>query len=249
MSRERGPAGAILPGPSPASGGDPAPVDPQRRRVFGYGRLSPGDRKDAAKEDGRADVGVGIIDQQQRVEAWCTYKDVELVEWVPDVDESGATLDRPGIRAVMDRLDAGAADALVAARLDRLVRSTAAFAELLERAERGGWSLVVLDFDLDTSTAAGRLVANVMVAVVSWQRDVIVESTKAALKVKRAQGVRMGRPPSVPPEVVKRIRRERARGRSLKQIADGLDRDQVPTGQGGKRWYLSTVRAVLHRSS
>ncbi len=58
-----------------------------------------------------------------------------------------------------------------------------------------------------------------------------------------------GRPPSLPEAVVDRVRLENARGRSLGEIARGLTADGVPTAHGGRRWWPSTVRAVLLRAS
>jgi hypothetical protein len=59
---------------------------------------------------------------------------------------------------------------------------------------------------------------------------------------------KQGRPAAVPPELVKRIRAEHAAGRSLGQIARGLNDEAVRTAQGGRRWWPSTVRGVLVRS-
>ena len=58
-----------------------------------------------------------------------------------------------------------------------------------------------------------------------------------------------GRKPGLPGEVIMRIRRQRAAGSSLAEIARSLDGDGVPTAQGGRRWWPSTVRAVLNGSS
>jgi len=58
----------------------------------------------------------------------------------------------------------------------------------------------------------------------------------------------LGRPPSVDDSIVLRIVRERQQGRSLRIIAEALNADQVPTGQGGKQWYPATVRAVALRA-
>ena len=58
-----------------------------------------------------------------------------------------------------------------------------------------------------------------------------------------------GRPPSLPEAVVERVRLEYAHGRSLGEIASGLTADGVPTAHGGRRWWPSTVRAVLLRAS
>jgi hypothetical protein len=64
----------------------------------------------------------------------------------------------------------------------------------------------------------------------------------------RARRAPVGRPPAVPDEVVRRIRAEHAAGRTLGQIARRLDADHVPTAQNGRRWWSSSVRAVLIRS-
>jgi len=58
-----------------------------------------------------------------------------------------------------------------------------------------------------------------------------------------------GRKPAVPPQVAKRIRDERSAGKSLRQIADQLNADSVPTAHGGERWWPSTVRAILQRAA
>jgi hypothetical protein len=58
-----------------------------------------------------------------------------------------------------------------------------------------------------------------------------------------------GRRPGIPPDTRRRICAEHAAGSSLAGIARGLNRDQVPTAQGGREWWPSTVKAVLDRSS
>ena len=79
----------------------------------------------------------------------------------------------------------------MAARLDRLSRSVVDFGLLVEDAGRRGYGLAVLDHDLNTTTAAGRLVANVLISVAqAREREVIAERTRDALAVKRARGWR-----------------------------------------------------------
>lgn len=58
-----------------------------------------------------------------------------------------------------------------------------------------------------------------------------------------------GRPSSLAPDVVNRIRAERAAGKSLAQIARDLNASGTPTAHGGRQWWPSTVRTVLVRSS
>lgn len=59
---------------------------------------------------------------------------------------------------------------------------------------------------------------------------------------------RVGRKPALPADVVSRILRESARGLSLAEIARRLNRDGIPTAQGGRQWWPSTVRGVLSRA-
>lgn len=87
--------------------------------------------------------------------------------------------------------------------------------------------------------------AKVLATFAQFERRLISQRTKDALAVKKAQGVRLGRPRQLPQAVVNRILHERDDGETLTAIAEGLNQDQVPTAQGGQKWYPSTVRAVL----
>ena len=81
------------------------------------------------------------------------------------------------------------------------------------------------------------------------ERGLISQRTRAALALKRSQGVRLGRPPTMSQYVIDRIRRERTAGKSLAAIANGLNADRIPTAQGGRRWYPATIRYTLNRTS
>jgi DNA invertase Pin-like site-specific DNA recombinase len=142
----------------------------------------------------------------------------------------------------------GTADALVVAKLDRLSRSMLDFASIMASAQKQGWALVALDCSVDTTTPAGEAMANVLATFAQFERRLISQRTKDALAVKKAQGVRLGRPRKLSEQVIDRVIRKRAAGHTLAAIADQLNREGVPTAQGGKRWYPSTVRAVLRSS-
>jgi DNA invertase Pin-like site-specific DNA recombinase len=141
-------------------------------------------------------------------------------------------------------LEAGEADALIVSKLDRLSRSMLDLPGLLDRARREGWALILLDVAVDTSTASGEAMASVIGTFAHFERRRISERTREALAVKRAQGVRLGRPRQLPVKVVRRIVRERKAGRTLAEIADQLTADTVPTARGGE-WRASTVHKVL----
>ena len=118
-------------------------------------------------------------------------------------------------------------------------------AQVMERAQRRGWSLVALDFGLDTTTPAGEMVANVILSTAQYERRLIGQRTRDALAAKRAAGVRLGRPQVLPDYVVRRIVAELAAGRSLRAVAVGLTNEGVRTARGGAAWQASSVKAVL----
>ena len=183
--------------------------------------------------------------QRATMSAECARRGWQLLDVVTDAGYSAKDLRRPGITSALERLRQGQAGTLLVAKLDRLSRSLLDFAALMERSRREGWALVALDLGVDTTTPSGELMAGVMAQFAHYERRLIGQRTKDALAVKRAQGVPLGRPQTLPPAVVARILSERQAGAGLTVIADGLNRDAVPTAQGGRCWYPSTVRAVL----
>lgn len=138
------------------------------------------------------------------------------------------------------------ADVLVATRLDRVSRSVVDFAALMAAAHDEGWQVVALDLGLDTSTTTGRMVAHILAAVAEAEREVIGQRTSAALLAKRRRGEHVGRRSTLPPQVIEQVVRLRHEGATFAAIAGRLNADLVPTGQSGRSWHPSTVRAVLH---
>jgi len=193
--------------------------------------------------------GLGLEAQRQAIIAECKRRGWQLIEVVEDAGWSARDLRRPGIKAALDALEAGEAQALVVAKLDRLSRSLLDFTRLMATAQKQSWALVALDCNVDTSSPTGEAMASMVATFAQLERRLISQRTREALQVKRAQGIRLGRPPVVPKAVVTRIRRERDRGASLRAIANGLNRDEVPTAQGGKEWYAATVRGILARTA
>jgi DNA invertase Pin-like site-specific DNA recombinase len=193
--------------------------------------------------------GAGLEAQRRAIVAECKRRGWELVETVEDAGYSAKDLKRPGVQEALGALEAGEARALVVAKLDRLSRSMLDFAALMATAQKQHWALVALDCAVDTSTPAGEAMAHVLATFGQFERRLIGQRTKEALAVKRASGVRLGRPPTVPQSVVRRIQRLRARGDSFRKIAEDLNEARVPTAQGGARWYAATVRHVLLRTS
>jgi DNA invertase Pin-like site-specific DNA recombinase len=114
----------------------------------------------------------------------------------------------------------------------------------LDKAEKKGWKLVVLDADVDTTTAAGRLLVDVVSAAASFESRRIGERQKAVHAVRRSQGKRAGQALLLPEVVRLRIAADRNAGESLNAIASALNDEGVPTAKSGV-WHPSTIKHVL----
>ncbi len=193
--------------------------------------------------------GAGLEAQRDSILRECQRRGWELVDVIEDQGYSAKDLKRPGVQIALDALRSGRADALVVSKLDRLSRSMLDFSGIMALASKQSWSLVALDCAVDTTTPAGEAMANVMATFAQFERRLISQRTKEALAVKKAQGVRLGRPPALSPATVSRIVKARAKKQTLQAIADKLNKDSVPTAHGGKCWYPSTVWAVLDSAS
>jgi DNA invertase Pin-like site-specific DNA recombinase len=171
-----------------------------------------------------------------------------LLESVDEAALAAHERNAPGLEQALRLLESREANALVAAKLERLDQALGELAALLASAQQQGWALVGLDCAGQPPTPAAEASAPVLASLRPLRAALDLKRTKSALAVKRAQGVRLGRPPQMAQHVLERIRRERAAGRSLAAIANGLNADRIPTAQGGRRWYPATVRYTLNRT-
>jgi DNA invertase Pin-like site-specific DNA recombinase len=207
-------------------------------RAIGYTRVSTGEQGDS---------GLGLEAQRQAITTACDQRGWKLLTIEEDVESGKCVKRRSGLNGARGRLCSGEADVLVASKLDRLSGSVLDFGALLEEATNHGYAVKVLDPDVDLSTPNGRLVARVICSVAEWEREMISTRTREALAVKKAQGIKLGRPPSIPHDVAERISRQRRAGSSLEAIADGLNVDKVPTPRGGLRWRASSIQRIAAR--
>lgn len=217
---------------------DPLVYDAYMDDVIGYIRVS---------TDEQAASRAGLEAQRASILAEAERRGWHLVSVIEDAGYSGKDLKRPGLATALEALHRKRAAALVVAKLDRLSRSLLDFAGLMQLATKEGWALVALDLGVDTSTPSGEMMSSVLAAFAQYERRLIGQRTREGLAQKRREGVRLGRERQLPDTVVERIDREHAAGRSLAAIARSLNDESVPTAQGGRQWYPSTVRKVLRR--
>ena len=221
-----------------------APRKPRRRNVTRDETAAVGYLRVSTEE--QAVSGLGLEAQQAAIETRAAAEGWDVVAWFADEGVSGAVapVERPGLSAALDAVSGGQASRLVASHLSRIGRTAARELDLDALAAVEGWGLVMCDMKIDTGTAAGRFMLGNMASAAEYERNLVSERTKSALAVKRAQGVRLGRPSSLDRDVVARIVAERDAGSTWQAIADGLMADEVPTAQGGSRWYPASVRKV-----
>jgi len=209
----------------------------RRRAVVLYLRVSTSEQ---------AVSGLGIEAQRATAQSYAERKGLKIVDEFCDQGISAKSLSgRPGALAALSAVRGRNAAGLLVAKMDRLSRSVVDGAGLMEAARREGWALHFADLDIDTSTPAGEMAANIIISGSQYERRLISQRTRDALAAKRARGERLGAPPALPIELTRRIISERRSGRTYQAIADGLMRDGVPTARGKTRWYPATVKAIL----
>ena len=205
-------------------------------RVIVYRRVSTAEQ---------ADSGLGLEAQRGALVAEVERRGWAIVADLPEAESGSSMRKRPQLAAALGMLAAGEADALLVSRADRIVRSLRDWVELTERSRREGWVLVALDAPGDPTTPHGEAMQSMQIVFAQLERRLIGQRTREALAVKRAAGVKLGRPRSLPADVRERIRRMREDdGHSFRAIADALNAAGVPTAQGGRKWYPASVRKI-----
>jgi site-specific DNA recombinase len=221
-------------------------------QAIGYVRVS---------TDKQADRGVSLEAQAEKIRAMALLQDAELIDIIVDGGESAKNLNRPGASRLLSLVDSRAVDTVIVAKLDRLTRSVRDLCELLERFEKRGVALVSVAESLNTASAAGRLVLNVMTAVSQWEREAIGERTRDALHHKRAHGERIGNirfgyrlaadglhlePDTGEQAALSAIRSLRESRHTLREIATRLNEQGFRTRRGSawRHEYIARVMEV-----
>ena len=226
-------------------------------KVIGYIRVS---------TEEQASDGVSLATQREKLNGYAKLYDLELVEIIEDAGQSGKTLDRPGLQEALSMIRSGKAAGLVIAKLDRLSRSVVDWNTLIDGyfGEKAGKQIFSVADSIDTRTAAGRLVLNVLMSVAQWERETIGERTKDALQHKIRKGERCGKvrfgyhladdgttlvEDPAEQQALAAIRRLKAAGQSLREIAAELTRSGIKTKEGHATWKHTTVARILQRTA
>jgi DNA invertase Pin-like site-specific DNA recombinase len=180
--------------------------------------------------------------QLDAIDSYCDEHGWELVEVVRDVDTGGRDLERQGLLYALDKIGRGEASCIIVSELGRLSGSAADLGGVLDRLERSDGRLVAVDLGLDTASPEGRVAAQALASVSSWEHERTRRGLAAAA---------VGSAATVEPQVVHdvpalkdRIATMRTAGMTLQAIADVLNSEGVPTLRGGVKWRPSSVQSA-----
>lgn len=133
---------------------------------------------------------------------------------------SGTDPDRPALARALKKLEKG--DVLVVWKLDRLGRSLSHLIETVRALDAKGVHFKSLSESIDTTSAGGKLVFHMMGAMAKFERDLIVERTKAGLAAAKARGVKVGRKKLLTRQQITQARVLLKHGESVGEVATGF---------------------------
>src|ERR1700723_1440020 len=215
------------------------PVVPKPQRCAIYTRKS---------TEHNLDLEFNSLDaQREACEAYIKSQAHEGWRLIPeqynDGGFSGASLQRPSLQGLLDDVRAGKVDIILVYKVDRLTRSLADFAKLIELFDQHGVSFVSITQSFNTTSSMGRLTLNVLLSFAQFEREVIGERVRDKIAASKRKGLWVGGPIPlgyatvnkklviVPEEAetVRLIFRRYLELNSVRELADELDRRRIRT--------------------
>ena len=220
--------------------------------AIGYARVS---------TDGQAADGVSLDAQRARIAEYCQFSSTKLVQTFTDGLSGKRADNRPGLQKALQAV-CQRKGVLVIYSLSRLGRSTRDLIDLSDRIQRSGADLVSLTEQIDTTSAAGKMVFRMLAVLAEFERDLVSERTTAALAHQRTSGRKTGGhvpygydvapdgrtlvPNPAEQATIGTIIERRDAGATYRDIADWLNAEGMATKNGGK-WSAKVVRGVYMR--
>ena len=159
--------------------------------------------------------------QLHQLRHYAMSRDVEHIEFI-DEGVSGAKDSRPALNKLLAAVRRREVSAVVCTKLDRLARSTRHLCTLAAELEALSVDLVILDMAIDTRSPMGKLLFSILAGVAEFERDLIIDRTKAGMATARRKGKQIGRPRAMSADAVLRARRMRESGQSWRAIGGVL---------------------------
>ncbi len=230
-------------------------------RLLAYVRVS----------DVRGREGPGFIsptEQLEKCRAFAAAMGHTIVDEAEELDRSGGDMTRPVFTSLLERIEAGEADGMIVAKLNRFARSNVGAWQALERIKQAGGELLSVEENIDTSTATGRFLRDFMLIAANWERERIGEQWRSARTRAVGRGIHVSRhvppgyrrlPKSNDAETDRRLVPDSkhgpavseafamaARAESYSAIASYLTQRRVPiAGNGRSVWQPSRIKRLL----
>lgn len=164
----------------------------------------------------KQDLGLAV--QEEGISAYAKLYGHELVETIEE-QVSAKNLQRDGLKKALGMVEAGTVDAIIVYKIDRISRSVADLASMVSGPLANG-GLVSVSEQLDTSTANGKLMLNILSSMAQFEREQLGERTSAALQALKKQGKKLGRPRATAKRRHAKLLRNK--GWTLKKIGEEL---------------------------
>jgi len=182
---------------------------------------------------------LGLEVQRDGVQAYAKLYGHELVQVLVE-KQSAKNLNRPQLQIALEMIADGAVDGIIIYKLDRLSRSVSDLSKLVD-GPLSGASLISVNEQLDTSSANGRLMLNILSSFSQHEREVLSERTSQALQALKKKGVKLGRPRHTSKR--RHARRLRNEGKTFRYIGEVIAKKEGRS----KPYTPAAIRNMLNR--
>lgn len=206
----------------------------------------------------QAREGVSLQAQKNKCLLQAELSELNVTHIIEDAGVSAKSTNRAGYQQLMELIKSGEVQSVIIFKLDRIHRDVSNLNHFIKLLNKYDASLISVKDSLDTKSASGRMVINILGVLSQWERETIAERTSDALQHKKAIGAKYT---NVTPfgyslvnenqyianteeqKVIKLIVEKRNSGMSFQKIADSLQ-GQFST-RSGKPWHKGTVRQIF----
>jgi len=207
--------------------------------------------------DEQAKSGLSLESQEEKVRGMATAKGFELCEVIIDAGQSAKSLNRPGMQRLIEMIRKREVSGVIISKVDRLSRSLRDYGELVDMLNEFDVAIISCAETMDTSSAGGRMVLNVIMAFAQFERELVGERTRDALGAKLRRGEHAGNvaygfrsvdgravPDDQEQDIIRAAAAHRAAGLSLAETASRLN-DAGYLTRRGTPWKLQYVDRIL----
>ncbi len=205
--------------------------------------------------------GVSLESQKAKIEAYCSLKEMNLIEIIEDAGVSAKNLKREGMKRILDICKKKKCDAVIVLKLDRMFRSTIDALQTTKLFSKHGVAFHSIQETIDTDSAMGKFFFSLLSSIAELERNTISDRTKQALEYKRLNGEKTGGyvpfgfdldscgisliPNKVEQKTITFMQDLKEQGLSLRGICSQLEQNHIKTKQGKSVWLPNTVSRIL----